>query len=85
MMIEMPTARNVPIGRLLPGSFKSPDMLTPWVNPVTAGKKMAKRIQKFISEVGLLQLLYRRALFHFKIPPAKKETKAANKSTMTIN
>ncbi len=33
---------NVPKGRLLAGLFRSPDMLTPWVKPVTAGKKMAK-------------------------------------------
>ena len=44
-MVDSPTAANVPRGRLRPASFRSPDMLTPWVNPVTAGKKMAKTVQ----------------------------------------
>ena len=44
-MMDTPTAKKVPAGRLLPGSFRSPDMLTPWVKPVTAGKKMANSTQ----------------------------------------
>ena len=42
--MDRPTAKKVPKGRLLPASLRSPDMLTPCVNPVTAGKKIAKRI-----------------------------------------
>ena len=34
----------VPIGIVLFGSFRSPDRATPAVNPVTAGKKIAKTI-----------------------------------------
>ena len=44
--MDKPTAIKVPLGRLLPGSFRSPDMLTPWVKPVTAGKKIANSTQK---------------------------------------
>jgi len=45
-IVERPTARKVPVGIDLPGSFKSPDMSTPCVKPVTAGKKIANKIQK---------------------------------------
>ena len=44
--VDTPTARNVPFGRLRDASFRSPDMLTPCVKPVTAGKKMANSTQK---------------------------------------
>ena len=44
-IVDRPTAANVPRGRLRPASRKSPDMLTPWVKPVTAGKKMANTTQ----------------------------------------
>ena len=43
--VESPTAANVPTGRLRFGFSRSPDMLTPWVNPVTAGKKIANAAQ----------------------------------------
>ncbi len=38
------TALNVPNGIVFFGSFKSPDMATPAVKPVTAGKNIAKII-----------------------------------------
>ena len=62
MIMEIPTAIKVPAGRLLPGSFRSPDMLTPWVNPVTAGKKMAKMIQNPGPPRGFDQLSIMREL-----------------------
>ncbi len=39
-------AQSVPFGIDFFGSFKSPDMATPAVNPVTAGKKIAKMVSK---------------------------------------
>ena len=39
--VETPIAPNVPTLIDLDGVFRSPDMATPWVNPVIAGKKMA--------------------------------------------
>ena len=43
--LESPTAVKVPSGRLRPGFRRSPDIETPCVNPVTAGKKMANTVQ----------------------------------------
>jgi hypothetical protein len=39
-------AAMVPVGMDTFGSARSPDMFTPAVNPVTAGKKMPKRVPK---------------------------------------
>jgi hypothetical protein len=74
---------NVPKGRLFPGSLRSPDILTPWVKPVTAGKKMAKRIQKPGMLGGDAQLAARMVLSHVVIPPIKKEVKEATRVAMT--
>ena len=82
MTMDNPTAAKVPSGRLLAGSFRSPDMLTPWVNPVTAGKKIAKSTQKGGPPAGKPQLPAMTALSNFANPPAKKETSAAAIMTM---
>ena len=42
---DSPTADRTPRGMLWLGRARSPDMLTPWVKPVTAGKKIAKATQ----------------------------------------
>ena len=44
-----PMELNVPMGMALRGFFNSPDILTPTIIPVTAGKKTAKTYQKSAS------------------------------------
>ena len=81
--MDTPTAKKVPSGRLFPGSFRSPDMLTPWVKPVTAGKKMAKRIQKGGPASGALQFCTSWADSHLGRPPEKNEKSAAASRAIT--
>ena len=58
-------------------------MLTPWVKPVTAGKKMANRSQKFEPPGGGSQFVAKIALSHLTNPPAKKEKSAATSRPIT--
>ena len=51
--VETAIARNVPCVMLRLGVRRSPDMATPWVNPVMAGKKMANATQKDPPPSGL--------------------------------
>ena len=44
-IVDTPMAPKVPTLILLDGVSRSPDIATPWVNPVTAGKKIAKLTQ----------------------------------------
>ena len=81
--MERPTAAKVPVGRLRPGSFKSPDMLTPWVKPVTAGKNMAKITQKPGPPEGADQLAANRLPSQRPMPPMKKDARAAPRIAMT--
>jgi hypothetical protein len=57
----------------------SPDMLTPCVNPVTAGKKMANRNQNGRTEEAFVQFREKTASSHRGSPPQKKETSAKPK------
>jgi len=81
--MDTPTAAKVPAGKLLPGSFKSPDMLTPWVKPVTAGKKMANRAQKLSPLCDAVQFWTSSPASHCRNPPIKKERIAVNRTAMT--
>ena len=83
--MERKTAAKVPLGRLFPGSLKSPDMLTPWVNPVTAGKKMANRTQNPTELSGRSQFARNVADSHLGTPPMKKDANASPKRVMTTN
>ncbi len=58
-------------------------MLTPWVNPVTAGKKMAKSTQKEGPDAGAVQLPATRPLSHRATPPTKNETSAVARIAIT--
>ncbi len=58
-------------------------MLTPWVKPVTAGKKIAKTAQKPRLPGGADQLPSRTATSQRVKPPTKKETRAAARVTIT--
>ena len=79
----MPTARNVPNGRLFPAFFRSPDILIPWVNPVTAGKKIAKITQKPGPSKGGCQFCARFVASQCMMPPQKKDIRAAVRMPMT--
>jgi hypothetical protein len=57
-------------------------MLTPWVNPVTAGKKIANRAQNGISELGA-RLARSWSVLAAATPPAKNATKAAARTAIT--
>ena len=74
---------KVPRGKLLPASFRSPDMLTPWVKPVTAGKKMAKITQKPRPPSGAVQFWTSSVWSHLAIPPMKKDKRAATRMVIT--
>ena len=58
-------------------------MLTPWVNPVTAGKNMANRTQNPGADSGAAQFPVSTSAFHRINPPTKKETSAAARKTIT--
>ncbi len=58
-------------------------MLTPWVKPVTAGKKMAKITQKAGPSDGADQLAARRVPSQRPMPPTKKEARAAPRIAIT--
>ncbi len=58
-------------------------MLTPWVKPVTAGKKIANRIQKSAPPAGAAQLASNTVLSQRLSPPQKNESSAAPSIAMT--
>ncbi len=52
MAKPMMTAHKVPRGMARRGSARSPERLSPAIIPVTAGKKMAKTVQKPLASKG---------------------------------
>ena len=83
--VETPTARKVPRGRLRAGFFRSPDMLTPCVKPVTAGKKIAKTTQNPGPSTADPQLSLSTLGLQLASAPAKNDTNAAISVPMMTN
>jgi hypothetical protein len=83
MIVETPIAPKVPTVMLRLGVFRSPDIATPCVKPVMAGKNRAKATQKASPSLGRPKLSLNRPGSRSGTTPAKYPTIAAASRAIT--